>query len=274
MNTYADKVQEKKGQAITNAIFQKQSSSMSALQFVDNRQGAIQMQKMQEVANNYSKNNSLHFVDNRPQFSVQRKLDNMVEVGANSFDSTVLQAMLRRKVPYKSEDASEARAWRMEDRGIKGRNIATLFYTILSTDATMATSEHSMKKHSEKLIMEELIKLYGEDYKTKLSFQTLYTERDACGADYHNCREHIQEWFPGVRVTYSADYPAEADVSDDSASDSGSESKRRHRRKKAKKRRARGTAKVKRADKYAGTVASAAPEDWEAFDDSADDDDD
>ena len=224
---------------------------------------------------------AFQFVDNRPEAKIHRKqqlmdnnsfrskqLKNNTSVSHNS-ELKVIQAMFpRRKVPYKSDDAREAREWRMEDRNIKGRNIATLYYTVLADSKTMATSEHSQGKHSEKLIMEELISLYGKDYKTKLSFQTLFTERDACGDDYHNCRTNIHEWFPGVKVTYNADYPSEGDVSDDSASGSDSESKRTHRRLKAKKRRAKGTAKVKRADKFAGSAASV---DWESFEDSADD---
>lgn len=182
---------------------------------------------------------------------------------------SIIQRAKRRKVSYKSADASEVRDWREEDREIKGRNIATLYYTIKSTGKEMSTSEHSDGVHSEKLIMEELVSLYGADYKSKLIFDTLYTERDACGSDYHNCRINIFKWFPGVSVTYSADYPSEGEVSDDSADDSDDKTTLMHRREKAKRRRAKGTKKVKRADKHAGKVAKGDVT-WSDFEDSAD----
>jgi len=52
MNTRADKTQENKSQSAANAGFHKKSISGSAFQFVDNRPGSIQMQKMQNMANN------------------------------------------------------------------------------------------------------------------------------------------------------------------------------------------------------------------------------
>jgi hypothetical protein len=52
MNTHADKTQENKGQSVANAVSQSESSSESIFQFVDNRPEAIQMRKLQEMANN------------------------------------------------------------------------------------------------------------------------------------------------------------------------------------------------------------------------------
>ncbi|MBE3868267.1 hypothetical protein HJ160_03790 [Vibrio parahaemolyticus] len=185
--------------------------------------------------------------------------------------STIQRMFPRHKVSYKSDDASEAREWREEDRGIGGRNIASLYYTEKATNKNMVTSEHSKGAHSEKLIQSELINKYGPNYKQKLIFDTLFTERDTCGPDYHNCRKKVPEWFPNVKVTYSALYPAENDMSDSSAESSGEETKRSHRRKKAKKGRRQGTAKIKRADKHAGEVAKGNKQ-WSDFADSEDED--
>lgn len=52
MNTHADKTQENKSQSMANAVSQKQSSSESTVQFVDNRPEAIAQRKLQEMANN------------------------------------------------------------------------------------------------------------------------------------------------------------------------------------------------------------------------------
>lgn len=52
MNTHAEKTQENKSQAVANGFSQKQSSSESTFQFVDNRPEAIAQRKLQEMANN------------------------------------------------------------------------------------------------------------------------------------------------------------------------------------------------------------------------------
>jgi hypothetical protein len=52
MNTHADKAQENKSQSVSAADSQMQSGGESTFQFVDNRPEAIQMRKLQEMANN------------------------------------------------------------------------------------------------------------------------------------------------------------------------------------------------------------------------------
>jgi hypothetical protein len=52
MNTHANKSQESKSQSVANSISQKQSGGESIFQFVDNFHEAIQMRKLQEMANN------------------------------------------------------------------------------------------------------------------------------------------------------------------------------------------------------------------------------
>lgn len=63
MNTYADKKQENKSQSVANAASQKQNGVASTFQFVDNRPKAVQLRKLQEIANN----------DPRAKQSVQMK---------------------------------------------------------------------------------------------------------------------------------------------------------------------------------------------------------
>jgi predicted RecB family nuclease len=52
MNTYADKTKENKSQASSNGAAKMQSDSESTFQFVESRPEAIQMQQLQELANN------------------------------------------------------------------------------------------------------------------------------------------------------------------------------------------------------------------------------
>jgi hypothetical protein len=52
MNTHADKSQENKSQSVANGTPQKQGSSESTFQFVDNRPEAVTQRKLQEIANN------------------------------------------------------------------------------------------------------------------------------------------------------------------------------------------------------------------------------
>lgn len=74
MQTHADKNQENKSKAVANAVSQKKSNSKSAFQLEDNRPEALQMRKLQEMANNHAKKNAFQFVDNRPEAVAQRKL--------------------------------------------------------------------------------------------------------------------------------------------------------------------------------------------------------
>jgi len=52
MNTHADKTQENKSQSVANDTSQMQSSGEPTFQFVDNRPEALQLRKLQEMANN------------------------------------------------------------------------------------------------------------------------------------------------------------------------------------------------------------------------------
>lgn len=52
MNTHIDKNQENKSQSVANEHSQKQGSSESTFQFVDNRPEAVEQRKLQEMANN------------------------------------------------------------------------------------------------------------------------------------------------------------------------------------------------------------------------------
>lgn len=52
MNTHADKTQKNKSQEVASAVSQKQSSSESTFQLVDNRPEAAAQRRLQEMANN------------------------------------------------------------------------------------------------------------------------------------------------------------------------------------------------------------------------------
>lgn len=83
MNTHADKTQENKRQSVASPVSQKKISNESAFQFVDNRPEAIQMRKLQEMANNSSKVSQLRalqdMADNSPQARQAAQLQAMAD---------------------------------------------------------------------------------------------------------------------------------------------------------------------------------------------------
>jgi hypothetical protein len=59
MNTHANKTQENKSQAVSAVDSQMQSGGESTFQFVNNRPESIQMQQLQELANNSAQISSI-----------------------------------------------------------------------------------------------------------------------------------------------------------------------------------------------------------------------
>lgn len=94
MSTHADKTQENKRQSVANVFPQKKGSSESTFQFVDNRSDAVQMRKLQEMANNHTRKNSFQFVDNRPVAVAQRKLQEMANHSPRAKQAAQLQAIM------------------------------------------------------------------------------------------------------------------------------------------------------------------------------------
>jgi len=105
VNTHADKTQEntesenrRKNQSAANALSQDRSGGESTFYFVDNRPEAIQMRKLQELANSSARNGPFQFVDNRPEAVAQRKLqefeDNCPVLNILTHHSRVLQRVI------------------------------------------------------------------------------------------------------------------------------------------------------------------------------------
>jgi hypothetical protein len=64
MITYADKTQENRSQSNTESVSQKRESDPATFQFANNRPEAIQMQQLQEMANQHSANNAPNYQHN------------------------------------------------------------------------------------------------------------------------------------------------------------------------------------------------------------------
>ena len=109
--------------------------------------------------------------------------------------------------------------------------------------------------HSEKNLYDFLHNRYTRR-NVRYKVNWLYTELATCGSDLHNCTQRVGEWFPGVNVYYSIDYPNMDEVSSES-SDSEGESLRRA---KAKRRRARGPQMLKRFENKMARLDSSDPE--------------
>ena len=93
---------------------------------------------------------------------------------------------------------------------IQGRNVARLNYTVRRTGQNLwmtATSNYGY--HSERRISIKLVGLYGRDYRDKLEFHELYTDRAPChGNGMHKCADKLNVWFPGLtKVYYLFEYP-------------------------------------------------------------------
>src|ERR1700744_6483930 len=80
MNTHTEKIAENKSQAVDHAVAQKQSNKEPALQLEDNRPEAVQMQKLQEMANDSPQVKQLKIyqamADNHTSKTAQRKENN------------------------------------------------------------------------------------------------------------------------------------------------------------------------------------------------------
>ena len=94
MQTNLDKAQKVQNQsnAADGKAAQPQSSPASQIQ--DNRPEAIQMRKLQEVANDHSNRNSSQFVDNRPEAVAQRKLQAVMNNSPQNQQLSQLQKMV------------------------------------------------------------------------------------------------------------------------------------------------------------------------------------
>ncbi len=91
MNTHADKTQETKSQSVANGVSQKQSSGKSTFQFVDNRPEATQMRKLQEMANNSPQVKLLRAFQEMDNNSPQAKLIAQSQALANNYSEKLVQ---------------------------------------------------------------------------------------------------------------------------------------------------------------------------------------
>lgn len=170
--------------------------------------------------------------------------------------SNFVQLMKNKLVKYSTSDyAADAREWR-EEEDLGGRNIATLCYTEKATQNCYRTSEHSDGKHSEKLLYEFIVEKYGKDYKDKLEFHWLFTERETCGSDYNDCSGKVPDWFDLKLedIKTSVAYPCKDEMSSSEEDDTKAD--------KAKRRRARGSNIIRRLQTRATQVSQGEAE-WE-----------
>jgi hypothetical protein len=151
--------------------------------------------------------------------------------------SAVIQPAIQ--VSYFGSDfAKQARHYRLKN-DIEGANLATACYKVkkkgkwggLKYETMPSAGEHSEKR------LHDFLEDLGVEYKVIW----VYTELEPCGADYHNCAQRLEDWWPTAEVYYSVDYPSLDDVSSESSDDDGEK-----KRNKAKRRRSRGPATLKR----------------------------
>jgi len=90
MNTHADKTQQNKSQSVANAISQKQSSSESTSQFVDNRPVAVAQRTLQEMADNSHQAKQLRAFQEMANNSLQFKQAAQLQDLANNHSQNIM----------------------------------------------------------------------------------------------------------------------------------------------------------------------------------------
>ena len=97
MNNHVDKRQENKSQSIANEVSQKQSSTESTFQFVDNRPKAVAQRKLQEMANNSQQVSQLRAFQDMANNSPQAQQAALLQAIADNYSSQQQQPIQRKK---------------------------------------------------------------------------------------------------------------------------------------------------------------------------------
>lgn len=97
MNTHADKTQENKNQSAANALSQKQSSSKTTFQFVDNRPEAIAQRRLQEFANNSPRVSQLQALQNMANNSPWAKQAAQLQIMADTHSAQQQQPVKKKE---------------------------------------------------------------------------------------------------------------------------------------------------------------------------------
>jgi len=98
MYANADKKQQNKNKSTVDILSQKHDRDEVTQRLVDNRPEAIQMQRLQGMANNHTKANTFQFVDNRPEGTTQRKLQEGTD------NNIQLKGVIQRKTDHLFND--------------------------------------------------------------------------------------------------------------------------------------------------------------------------
>jgi RHS repeat-associated protein len=111
------------------------------------------------------------------------------------------------RVPYFGSAYSK---WARDKRKLKsygGRNLATLAYLEADGVTRGYKTKASDGFHSEKRLYD-----WFQANCAGCTVRWLYTELAPCGSDVHNCSNRVQNWWPGIDVYYSIEYPNHDEV--------------------------------------------------------------
>ena len=119
MNTHADKTQENKSQSVSESLSQKQGSGGSTFQFVDNRPEAIQMRKLQKMANNHLRKNSFKLVNNRNEVTQMMMKNTLCRLSWSLMSRPIASGTPGRHFYFKLSYGDKEETYGFDQTGIK-----------------------------------------------------------------------------------------------------------------------------------------------------------
>ena len=218
MYEQVEKTQDKKSQSVANAVSQRQNSRASTFQFVDNRSEAIQMRKLQELANNSSQVKQLRAFQNRAIASsvAQKKSD--VKQGFGFVDNR-FEAFSQRKMQDKFTSNSTRQAKTIQPM-MKKLNVDKEKYKQMLRSTVYLYAEYDGKefgifqttsgKHAEENLIDAIIK-----DRLKGGNLTVYLSTSPCSSVFgtrcdgkKGCQEHLESLRRdyGINVNVISDH--------------------------------------------------------------------
>lgn len=130
---------------------------------------------------------------NQPQPTIQLKTN-----------LEVAQLAKSQRVGYFSSPYARFARLKRTNEVVGGRNIATAKVKVGGVSRYITKTSKGI--HSEARIKRKVDQLIAAHGANRVDVRWLYSELKPCGSDYHNCRDRVGHWFPGVPVFHSIDY--------------------------------------------------------------------
>jgi Domain of unknown function (DUF4157)/Xanthomonas XOO_2897-like deaminase len=123
-------------------------------------------------------------------------------------ESVVQPALViqRAKVSYFNHPSARFARRKRQAQNVGGRNIATAKVRVNGVRSYITKKSKGL--HSEKRLFDAISVLRNLHGNANVNVRWIYTELQPCGADNHNCKNRLRNWFPNVPIHYSIKYPS------------------------------------------------------------------